>query len=288
MGCESLKNTGTGIARCLQGPVVGWLVSEQKFSLSKTNILLQASWNTLLLADKPERVYYIWDKGTPQVVKQREMRVITDGAGQDHGAGVTPLSLSIDIDKPGWEEIRNKLLAPGASADVYVMAVTSEGYIRGKENTSGLIEATQATISKNIKGAEGYGTMEKIVYMLSEKNAKEDLQMAYDVIPVDWSVFDLSQIINVTLEQISASATAVVVKATVAGSDGTIPVLGLLIADWRITGTGTLSSVTYSAVTENYSFVTVGATDGDVIRLKEPKTSTKFYEEEAGLVLDVT
>lgn len=288
MGCESLKNTGNVLPECLQGPIVGCLVSEEKFSLSKTNILLKTQWNTLLLADKPERVYFIYDKADPAIVKQREARIITSGSGEEHYAGATPLSFSFDINKPNFEEIRNKLLAPMANADVYVMYVTSEGYIQGKENSSGLIEAVRSKVFKNIKAAEGYGSTEKIVYTFSEKDPRLDLSSRYDVIPTDWSVFDLSQIVSVTLEQVSASATAVVVKATVAGSDGTIPVLGLVIGDWRITGTGTLSSVSYSTVTENYTFVTVGATDGDVIRLKEPKTSTKFYEEEAGLVLDVT
>ena len=288
MGCENLKNTGNVLPRCLEGPIVGCFVSEQKFSLSKTNILLQAQWNTLLLADKPERVYFIYDKDDPAIVKQREARVITSASGKDHYSGATPLSFSFDVNKPNFEEIRNKLLNPMSNADVYVMYVTSEGYIQGKENESGLIEAVPSTVFKNIKAAEAYGSTEKIVYTFSETDPRADLSMRYDVKPTAFSVFDLGQIINVTLEQISASATAVVVKATVAGSDGTIPVLGLVIGDWAITGTGTLSSVTYSAVTENYSFVTVGATDGDVIRLKEPKTSTKFYEEEAGLVLDVT
>ncbi|MBD3198022.1 MAG: hypothetical protein GF317_23430 [Candidatus Lokiarchaeota archaeon] len=279
MRCESLKNTGNQNPRCYKGPIVGAFISERKFELSKTNILLKAQWDTLIQQDTPDRVYPLYDKDDPAIVAQREARAITSASGKNHYAGSTPLSLSVDINKPGYYEIRQKLLEGLGDADVYVMWVTSEGYIIGVENSDGDIEAVQASIYKNLMAADAYGATEKLQYTFTEENPETDAANRYDAKPSAFNVFDVDGINDVELEEVSASATELVVKATIAGSEGTIPVTGLTEnTDWVMTGTGTISNVSYDSATQQYTFVTVGLINGDTLELAAPSTTSENYE----------
>ena len=80
-----------------------------------------------------------------------------------------------------------------------------------------------------------------------------------------FAIEDYEGIYDVSLAVDSSTATEIIATAT--SIDSNMSVGSFIITDWNLTGAGTLTSVSYSSVTEKYTFVSVGVITGDVLSL---------------------
>jgi hypothetical protein len=113
------------------------------------------------------------------------------------------------------------------------------------------------------------GTPEMVAVDISLKDEADANIYDYSRL-LDWDVGSLDSLTDVNLAQVgAASATEVVVSVTGDCYGATYPISGLVIADFAITGTGTLSSLT-EVTPGNYTIVTSGLITSDSIDLVAP------------------
>lgn len=100
-----------------------------------------------------------------------------------------------------------------------------------------------------------------------------------------WDVIDIDGLTEVDLKQVgAATATSVVVSVSADCYGNSFPIEGLVKADFVISGTGSITSVT--SVNGVYMFVTSGATNSTIIDLVAPAAISvaDFYIKSGGAV----
>lgn len=154
----------------------------------------------------------------------------------------------------------------------FVYEGTDKGVLRGSTTDGGTTikgaRIQQTTVVKETMPAKD-GTPGMVTLDIDLKTYK-DLN-AYDhAREVDYDVWELDSLTEVDLAQVGvASATAITISVNSTCYGETNPISGLVIADFAIVGTGTLSTLT-EPTAGNYLIVTVGLTSADTINLVGP------------------
>jgi hypothetical protein len=154
----------------------------------------------------------------------------------------------------------------------FVYEGTDKGVLRGSTTDAGVTvkgaRIQQMVVVKETMPAKD-GAPAMVTININLKTYK-DLN-AYDhARPVDYDVWELDSLTEVDLTQVgAASATEVVIGVNSTCYGVTNPITGLVIADFAITGTGTLSTLTDNA-DGTYTIVTIGLITTDTITLVAP------------------
>lgn len=264
---------------CAHGYDTGVLMSENKLAAqTDANAILEATWDALLLADQPDRLYYInfnfnefaenetveeeEDNGTKRII---DVKIGTD-THKVYGSSTALKSI--------YREFR-------AGKTMYLWYTTSKGYIKGKEVTANTIEQIKVIITASYEKATKE-TSEKVVMYIQPQEDWKQFEKAID--PTDnFDVTGLTSVQNMTFTVVSCGQTSAVID--VKDLDGVaITTLttgaGNFFTGYNTTDSATTTITNVTASGGRYTLSYASETVADVIQFgyDEPSTSSEFYD----------
>lgn len=266
--CFTAGNTGQQYCTkdSILGDPIGMILaldgSNNEFTAA--NFLLETTWETGINArrlfpimfleefedNSEEAVYKDYGSGNRKLIRQGKYR----------------FSMSYNVNECVKKELFD---FQGYSQKVFLLY--ADNIIRGRTTDSGVtvkgIRVKQINVLKEVQG--GFGEPAMMMLEVDLANYK-DLNQYDHAMGMAWEVSELDGLTEVTLAQ-SGTLTLIELVASVnAVCNGeSKPITGLVIADFSIVGSGSLSSVTDNG-DGTYTFITSGLTNADVIDLVVP------------------
>jgi hypothetical protein len=155
---------------------------------------------------------------------------------------------------------------------IFVYEGSDKGVLRGSSIDGGTT-VKGARIQQLVVVKETLPTKDGVPAMITveiDLKTSKDLNQYDHAREVDYDVWELDSLTEVDLAQVgAASVTAVTISVNSSCYGVTNPISGLVVADFVLTGTGALVSVT-EPTAGNYLFVTTTLTEADSINLVAP------------------
>lgn len=288
MSCTNLTGN-PGNLYCRDGSIFlkpsGIILANKSFTQTAANFLLQANWISGIQA---ETVFPVMEMKNFE--ENSTEPTYHEYANEDRkltSQGKYRFTAYFDMTECQKKEMMN---FRGFSDLIYF--VYSNNVIRGRSIDGGVNIVGMRLLEFNVRKVTFPlmdGTPEMLAIDFSLKDEQDANAFDY-ARQMAWDVTELDSLTEVTLAQVgAATATAATISVYSQCYGDNYPITGLVAADFAITGTGTISTVTDNA-DGTYSFVTVGAVSGDTINLVAPGsiTSDLLIKSKGAVTLTVT
>lgn len=272
MSCTNLTGN-PGNLYCRDGSIFlkpsGIILANKSFTQTADNFLLQANWISGIQA---ETVFPVMEMKNFE--ENSTEPTYHEYANEDRkltSQGKYRFTAYFDMTECQKKEMMN---FRGFSDLIYF--VYSNNVIRGRSIDGGVNIVGMRLLEFNVRKVTFPlmdGTPEMLAIDFSLKDEQDANAFDY-ARQMAWDVTELDSLTEVALAQVgAATATAATISVYSQCYGDNYPITGLVAADFAITGTGTISTVTDNA-DGTYSFVTVGAVSGDTINLVAPGSIT--------------
>lgn len=256
-----------------EGVPTGFAIAKDTFQMTAAEFLLEATYTD---AVKNETFFPINGKKLFKGMENNNAEALIHEFGNRTRSFMDQKVLRVNfvIDPNEEQEKQLKKFHNASGLEVYLFYNT---IIRGRTPDSGVTVKGLRTTGIYVQTGDfnmpdgTKGTMMISVDFMTEKDKSEYAHSR----EITWDLFALDGLTEVDLEEVSASATELVLDVYSESNGKQLPISGLIIDDFAMGAgsAGTLSSVTESATTPGrYTFVTVGLTNGDTIDLVAPSS----------------
>ena len=235
--------------------------------------VLKASWDTLL-KQAVDRLYKLPLNREGESINDEAtfFEYVTSGGAVKTKSGRLKFTQKFHVP---FKLVKALMKADGYYCRVFVNY--ENNYIVGASEDGTKFQGFKATIYLENPNWNMDATPEMVMLRVEFEDSMEDFwEYAQYIIPSDFQVENLDSLTNLdlALSNLTATTATLTVTNTYTGD----AFAGLLEADYSLTGTGTISSMTDNE-DGTYDFVTVGQVDGDVWDLVSAATlSVEYYE----------
>lgn len=273
MSCENSGNAGRNYCKdgSIFGKPSGIILAKKTFTQTAANFLLQSEW---VNAIQSEDVFPIMEmKEFNDVSSDATYHEYGNESRKNTSQGKYRFEFMYDAPECQKKELINFRQYAGLIYFVYVNNVMRGRSVDAGVNVVGMRTALVNIEKETFPGMDGTPAQLKVaVDLLDEADANE-----YDYSrQLAWSASLLDSLTPVNLAQVgTATATALTLSVSADCYGQNNPISGLVLADFAITGTGTLDSVAEDTANPgNYVFVTTGLISTDSVNLVEPESLT--------------
>jgi glucosamine 6-phosphate synthetase-like amidotransferase/phosphosugar isomerase protein len=263
---------------CQHGYISGILMSESKLAAqTETAAASQSTWDTLLLADQPDRLFSInFDKLEPgeNEVVQEEMadgsQVIIQVKQATHEYQMISSNTAL---RTIYKEFKD-------GKEMYAWFKTDKGFIVGKEVTQDTIEQVKIRVYSTYTDATNEETA-KVTMQISYLEDWKEFQNAVDP---DFDPKSLSSVRDMTFRETgTTSTTAVSVIAKDFDKIGITALSRTGAGNFTVYNETTTSSVTVTGITgsgSTYILAFAAQSSADVLTIgyDEPSTTSEYYD----------
>lgn len=275
--CGGLSNTPSKGDICQHGYITGVLMSEEKLSaITETSAALLNTWQALLLADMPNRLFYLkFDKNefSESEIVEEEM---------DDGSKV----ILMEKESTNKHMMISSLAGLGTSykdfksgRTMHTWFVTNKGYILGKKVTANTIEQVQVRVYSTV--TEATPTSSKYINWYIQN--MESWQEYANAVNPDFTVTSLSSVQMMTFTV--GTTTPTTIQITAKDLDG-VAITGLstsVLTRFTLYNEDDSAPVSIVGITRSggvYTLQFAGQTVADEITVSyvEPSVSTEYFD----------